>query len=133
MENKPTQEQIREFWEWCGFYQEDGQSDMDGAPYKVWKYPDSSLYDYGYGDCPKVLTDLNNLFKYAVPRACNYSKDDNMLIIKGQGKDTNSEPDDDGEWWEVEIEGCAGKYKAEAKDPALALFWAIWEVIHNGE
>uniref|UniRef100_A0A6M3JNV7 Uncharacterized protein n=1 Tax=viral metagenome TaxID=1070528 RepID=A0A6M3JNV7_9ZZZZ len=75
---KPTNEQIKEFWEWCGFKVALG---------KLYWYPDKEFSPARR--LPSV--DLNNLFKYAVPKL-------NMPVI-----------------------------------PALALFWAIWEVIKKGE
>ena len=54
---KPTKEQEKEFWEWCGFTR-NKQNIGRGSEY-LWNYPDAQL-----GTLPSI--DLNNLFKYAV-------------------------------------------------------------------
>jgi len=55
--NKTTQEQMKEFWEWCGveakLYVHDTYGEFGGRVTGV-RYPS---------------IDLNNLFRYAVPRA----------------------------------------------------------------
>ena len=106
---QPTDEQIKEFWEWFGFV--DTFEGDTGAYY--WKAPNG---DAGI-DLPPL--DLNNLFKYAVPKLRE------LHFIEFQ-------------WWEVE--GCHVKvyvldnsFSGQDGNPALALFWAIWEVTHNGE
>ena len=97
---EPTKEQIKEFWEWCG---------MSKSPTGYWYYPDYSARP----DAPEL--DLNNLFKWAVPK----------LYELG---------------WEYEMKGytyhIVNLYKEERriaskglKDPSLTLFWAIWELI----
>ena len=117
--NKPTDEQIREFWEWCGFkYSHSARSKNFytgalGRNVRFYSYPDGDV-----GEIPPI--DLNNLFKYAVPNV---------------------------KWIQLSV-GHAGLYIAqvrlysdnkesfkkalcEDKDPALALFWAIWEAINE--
>lgn len=61
-EQQPTQEQIKEFWEWCGFkFIHEDYTPIHTAELQ---YPDGHLEEWnGWGD----LLDLNNLFKYAVP------------------------------------------------------------------
>ena len=57
---EPTQEQIKEFWEWMGFrYVE--RTDLPG--YWGWRDP-RGYHAFGCLEIP----DLNSLFKYAVPR-----------------------------------------------------------------
>jgi len=65
--NQPTKEQVRRFWEQCGFKFSHLASVHNfflgdtGEKVKFWLYPD--------GNCdilPPI--DLNNLFKYAVPK-----------------------------------------------------------------
>ena len=122
---EPTDEQVKEFWEWCGFYQEDGESYMDSTPYKVWKHPSNLLHDFGYKAFPGLLVDLNNLFKYAVPKV-TYCE----LIKVGR-------PDYHGCWCGyVSIRPSYELGKAlfvEDEDPALALFWAIYKVMEGKE
>lgn len=99
--SKPTREQIREFWEWCGF--RDVHYNSLGAIGQKWsgRYPKE---EWRYLDI-----DLNNLFKYAVPIAHNKLGDEALYDLMIM-------------WIRNVIFG---------KDPALALFWAIWEVIKN--
>jgi len=118
--NEPNEEQIKKFWEWCGLWYE--------QPY--WLNKDCAngqccFYGEYYQELLRTIT-LNNLFKYAVPKlyeiegfhVLNYqfvghSKDIEMfrhscLIVFTNAKD--------------DIYECA-------KDPALALFWAIYKVM----
>jgi hypothetical protein len=103
---KPTEEQIKEFWEWCGF-----------KPYKgicgYWIPPDNKAADI----LPEL--DLNNLFKYAVPK-----------LIKELPLGTLTLECFNGGKWICEFTGYDG---AEAEDTnlSLALFWAIWKVIND--
>lgn len=53
--DKPTEQQIKEFWEWCGF------SLIAGNECDEWRFPDGQ----DYWNLPDI--DLNNLFEYAVP------------------------------------------------------------------
>lgn len=61
---KPTQKELKEFWEWCGFRQ-----DVDG----LYILPDCKRWTDRSGASINVIQflpklDLNNLFKYAVPK-----------------------------------------------------------------
>lgn len=64
--NEPTQEQIKEFWEWCGFTHNIGSKMWNYGKYKEtnawWVAPNGKKYV----DLP--LIDPNSLFKYAVPK-----------------------------------------------------------------
>ena len=101
---KPTKEQIKEFWEWCGqkqytFAPQFNRDGYLGKPYTT--------------ELPPI--DLNNLFKYAVPIICSSVK---LELFS------------DGEW---EAQVCNKDNRVEYKsdnDPALALFWAV-EAIKN--
>ena len=105
--NKPTQEQIKEFWEWCGLKlmrAPDGnyhwfQLSADGN-YDIVSPVDSET------DLPCV--DLNNLFKYAIPLAIKKAETNQprrlgLLFL----------------WW---LDKIREGYSFED-----ALFWAIWE------
>lgn len=92
--SEPTQEQIKEFWEWCGFrYKE-----SDGPLACYWETSNGRTWGY---KLPRV--DLNNLFKYAVPKLdqSRYYKALSSIFY----------------------------YDAIKDDPALALFWALWAVM----
>ena len=62
-----NQEELKEFWEWCGFeryrYQGNERTLMR------WKYPDGSR------NYVTPNLDLNNLFKWAVPRTIKLLQD----------------------------------------------------------
>jgi hypothetical protein len=103
---KPNEEQIKKFWEWCGFRLSPYQ-DAVGILYDT---PDG-LHCIGLPP-----TDLNNLFKWAVPKlkawtlGSSYPDKKLTLCLVSMG-------DKGGE--------------AEAEDPAGALFWAISKVIEG--
>ena len=108
MENKePTKARVKELWEWCGFEE-----------WSRWRYPNG----YQQKKLPNIT--LNNLFKYAVPKVV--AGDDYTIQISTSKYHTNvliiSHYSDMVKY----------KYFGEGgQDPALALFWAIWEVIHG--
>lgn len=108
--NEPTKEQVEKFWEWCGFTKGNGSG---------YYYPNKQVVDGAIWDSKLPKLDLNNIFKYAMPR---FWVVDIKLI--------------DAIFWSVFVsypappkgEVKSGKALVE-KDLALALFWAIWEVI----
>lgn len=118
---EPTKEQLKEFWEWCGehvhdFSSEDygllGEVDCKTCGKSNLAYDDDSGHMWHYiGELPHPL-DLNNLFKYAVPKL-------DFAYIEWDG--THYECDASmGEKFSI---------RTSSKDPALALFQAMWEVI----
>jgi len=106
-----TNEQIKEFWEWCGFEYKI-PSDYGLPCCDWWQYPD------GIQSSNSPPIDLNNLFKYAVPKLdyCDITK-----------------PETPKGWWvssvRIEVNNRIVFGHKIDKDPALALFWAIWEVM----
>ena len=110
---EPTDGQIKEFWEWCGLRYE--SYNTPAFPYQggAWVYADGI---YANPDEPMELPsiDLNSLFEYAVPRVCF-------------GVDLEMCPNDK---WRAGIKLISDGIKyAKGDTPALALFWAIYEVI----
>ena len=113
---KPTEEQIKELWRWCGF-------GMDGVG--IWHCPGGIRE---YGAMPKPT--LDNLFKWAVPKLQEIN---NEILVRFMFGSVNRagvyqwtkrySRKKNFEWLEL---GAASD-----KDPALALFWAIWKVIHE--
>ncbi len=97
---QPTEAQIKEFWEWCGF------ECYSTALEDLWfRMPGDESY--------KLLPiDLNNLFKYAVPKLDGFK-----LFAQAECPDMVF----------AEARTVNRYFKAGDKDPALALFWAIWE------
>ena len=110
---KPTDEQVKEFWEWCGFKYDT----MLPTRAFFWKDP--------AGLCAISLPpiDLNNLFKHAVPICINKASMVELSYSAG------------GYRGGVECIAKIGKgrIKVAYNDPALALFWAIYEVIKGGK
>ena len=96
----PTEEEIKEFWEWCGI---PTNIDTNGDRFYLTE-----------GKWTGLPIDLNNLFKWAVPK----------VIEEGL---TISHYFDNPVTWSVEI----GMSETKDKDPALALFWAIYKVIDH--
>jgi len=112
--DKPTYKQLEEFWEWCGFRK------VEPKYCKVCKRQEPSYWlKEGIGkrlDEPDL--DLNNLFRYAVPNLVGINIERNYSV-------------EDSPLWSVDV--CAGSKWEQVcnADLALALFWAIWEVIHG--
>ena len=122
-DNEPTEEQLQEFWEWCGFRQlprgnkayhfERGTKVMNWLPpgeTETWKSVDYLPY-----------LDLNNLFQYAI------------LKLKRIGYSYELVEWNEGQHKAIINKLCKGwaeTYTTSVdKNPALALFWAIWEVV----
>ena len=110
---EPTREQIKEFWEWCGWKFKLGkQEEFGSSELSVWIPPNG--YDGVIYLCPPDI-DLNNLFKYAVPKLLRLR---DVGFIKWDGfRDKNK--------YTI---FSNGKRFADTDDPALALFWALWQV-----
>jgi len=104
---EPTREQLREFWEWCGFEL------VAGVAVPYWLYPDGRPITRS-DDVPRL--DLNNLFKWAVPKLTGC----HLYAHREKGI----------RMWTSYVNGET--IEATDDDPALALFWAIWEVIKSG-
>ena len=104
---EPTQEQIKKFWEWCGFRQ------LQWA--KIgWHYEQTKkvmnwthdLLEYGSLDfLPRI--DLDNLFKYAVPQRSAFQIRTILM-----------------DW----VEEILLLDKFDDKECALALFWVLDKV-----
>ena len=111
MSEQPTEAQIKEFWEWCGF--RDVHYNLLGAVNEKWagRLKLNEYWRY-------IPIDLNSLFLYAVPKL------DYIGILM------NVAPSGDV-FWNVEAKYCGNTKRITNIDPALALFWAMWEVIKN--
>ena len=98
---KPTQEQIKEFWKWCGLH----EVLASGGEYH-WFEADEIISPTDDNHVPVV--NLDNLFRWAVPKlSSKMAKYEVMYLLKD---------------WIEDI-------TIFDKDPVLALFWAIWKVI----
>ena len=101
---EPTQEQIKELWGWCEFKFKLSASEN----------PHYWIDPFGRAMAKLPPIDLNNLFKYAVPKRIRQYED--------KGEHTASV------WNKLFITWVHSMVEGNS-DPALALFWAIWEVI----
>jgi hypothetical protein len=117
---EPTQEQIKEFWEWCGF-----KRLPQGNRYyhfelttKVmdWQAPTGETMPY----LPRI--DLNNLFKWAVPKLQQTGREVGIIAREASG-------------FEAKVLHISPQWSSIGRDedPALALFWAIYKVIKEEE
>lgn len=121
---KPTEAQIREFWEWCEFKYIDKKLDEHwvftpkGTDKRIsvygdrWITPDELAV---IGFLPQI--NLDNLFEYAVPKVREILNESEQIVYP----------------FHKFMLRWAYAIAISRKDPALALFWAIWKVIHNGE
>jgi len=112
---KPTEEQVKKFWEHWGFYKEEYPE-----PDIKWLYrsPDHTYISFrGY---PPI--DLNNLFKWAVPKLQDNGYQIDIVCFEESG-------------FSVAVFNVIHEeqdiYDANNRDPALALFWAIYKVIEE--
>lgn len=116
--SEPTQEQIREFWEWCGqlikcYW-------CKGSGKRLYSWSKESTYLCPCCDAkgfhhPSI--DLNNLFKYAVPKLQDKEYWLGLFNYRGNR-------------WSANIINTNNDTVAseDNEDPALALFWALWRV-----
>lgn len=102
---QPTEEQIREFWEWCADRWESFNED---------KHRHYLFGEEWVEDEPPI--DLNSLFKYAVPKVneLGYTVRINQVGLE--------------RIWQVSVEMIDDWHHRRGVDPALPLFWAIWQV-----
>ena len=110
---EPTQAEMQEFWEKCGL-KKPPQSCKEKDHMQV----PMGKEDYGDYYCIPVPVDLNNLFKYAVPKL-------------GRGWGIRF-----GDTYDKEFYCGVGRMGESGdatfnKDPALALFWAIKEALNE--
>ena len=122
--DRPTKEQIRELWEWCGL------------KYNATKLGYLSYWADASGEQieEELILDLNNLFKYAVPKlqdkgCCvtiqSYECSGYLAFIS---ESVFSQRGSDGyNPFYKRISEC------ENESPVLALFWAIYEVIKDAK
>lgn len=132
-ENKePTDEQLKKFWEWCGFTHIEYLrcSCHPDQKFHYWHDPKGQFF----ADIPAL--DLNNLFKYAVPKLQELGWMARIQFSPLRDNDTGKQLYD---WtgyaslfYVKSDKTLASKHdtkEAINNKPELALFWAIWEVI----
>lgn len=106
---EPTQEQIKEFWEWCGFAYDEKDRGSTWVGGK-WKYGTG----YSWTELPPI--DLNTLFRWATPKV--------IPLLKGS--------DHEFFGWKRLLDNWL-PYLVLGEDPALALFWVLWQVKEGEE
>jgi len=130
-DKEPTREQVKEFWEWCGlkwFWNHNpechcGEVDNDDSM-RSWHYKEKGEWKLATRFWHEQMAiDLNNLFKYAVPKIRRYLNAQSEI----DGIDTVKYPFHDF------LKRWAYAIAIKDEDPATALFWALWEVIHLEE
>ena len=126
--SEPTKEQVKWLLERCGFRYIKQEEIVKNVimPYGHWIDPEGNPIPDGIMLLP---IDLNNLFKYAVPKLTQGTGHPYSITLVAQWGECS---DDYG----VEIKNPTlyGRKRLALKfdrNPALALFWAIWEVIKN--
>ncbi len=117
---EPTNEQITVFWERFGW------------EYRKWN--NGEQYEWQLGNAayasglPSVT--LNSLFKYAVPRLFTWSIGKNWVLQEDFTiKENGIKASVDLHYIDPDKYDQVKPAEAVAEDPALALFWAIWEVM----
>lgn len=121
-EAQPTEEQIKELWEWCGLVYINNpiaagvanscEAMIADKPLNGWYFPDYAKGTSKLVSFKETLAlDLNNLFKWAVPQLDGY------MMFTGEGG--------------VHFIASKGNVKSEAiaEKEELAVFWAILLVI----
>jgi len=115
---KPTQEQTKEFWKWCGLHEvlaSDGEYHWFKGEEIVSPTDDNHV----------PVVNLDNLFKWAVPKVTSMHGVGRRLQVKI----VSSWGESDGEYG-VEISNMGKRLSIFFdKNPALALFWTIWKVM----
>ena len=113
---KPNEEQIKRFWEHFGWRHCESNLWLDPEGYSVLSRDSESL---------PISLDLDNLFKYAVPKVFRMGFDDMECRL-------DSRRDGDGYMWLLTSRYLGGTKRSDyLTDPSLALFWAIYKVIED--
>ena len=124
---KPIKEQIKEFWKRCGItWKNEGGCFAAYQDKELIIYLTDTILKDGVWHKRTLLDvlpiDLNNLFKYAVPKVQEMGY--GVLLC-----DYCSKPPFNCELYSYDTDHEQPASTAKDNDPALALFWAIWEII----
>jgi len=110
-----TQERIKRFWEACGFVEVLGKENWRYEEFKETNYWWQAPKGGRYLELPSI-TDLNALFKYAVPKVCEEGYSVELWALKGFESIIKKEDEIISDEFDFE-------------DPALALAGAIEKAI----
>jgi hypothetical protein len=131
---QPTEEQLTKFWEWCGFKAEYHNADLEGHIGKghivtgFWREPDGKTLRR-MNMLPAL--DLNNLFKYAVPRLQDKGNQVELFALEHKGFQATvykEEFSQNSNGYEPYIEPIK---QIRDDNAALALFWAIRKIVND--
>ncbi|MEE9304590.1 MAG: hypothetical protein V3U84_12510 [Thiotrichaceae bacterium] len=131
---QPTEAQIKKFWERCGFCHkkcpepiteypdfkhkgEYSRCPFGGGNHVHLNYPDGSVRFNTTGQWVPPI-DLNNLFKYAVPKAI-----DKIMAEQECSSDLA---------YSILFKKWLQKLECDIPNHARTLFWAIWQVKEQG-
>lgn len=123
---QPIEAQIKELWAWCGLCSHDwdflsSYSPPDPDNYSKCKKCGLIIEGHNYRQYQLPSLDLNNLFKYAVPKLLPKHDFSIYWVLDVDSPDGA---------WSVSMANTPGpNIRLRHQDPALALFWAIWKVI----
>ena len=111
---RPSENEIREFWDWCGFKHDVPFPEL--AKRKDIPNPERFTKEQWYihdgivkgaipycGSMPPI--DFNFLWKYSIPRLCKKYQGYHLLLH---------------DW----VDQCTGDYEKDT----LALFWILWRI-----
>lgn len=115
--DKPAQEQIEKFWEWCGLTKAYSTSKVP-----IWVTGDNAIVSPTDGDTGLPIIDLSNLFQYAVPKV----QDGTLVSIDF------TPPLREGENWLCSLGYSRLAFETVTEEgitEALALFWALYKVM----
>ena len=115
--DNPTQEQEKELWEWCGL------TTKYNDEIQYWYESDGKLIGQGFWEWSPPL-DLNNLYRYAVPKALD--------ILGYHGENFKGLQLSKSSAFRRLVKLWMAQPYPEDK-PALALFWAIYEIMEAGK
>jgi hypothetical protein len=121
-DKEPTEKQLKKFWEWCGFKITKQKVLSANHTYVVCT---SSWFNGVEQSLPDL--DLNNIFKYAVPKIkhfmlCDWREQFSCNVYTH----TSDIPEED----------ICERYPAVEDTPVLAFFWAtepLWNKENNGQ
>ncbi|KKK61142.1 hypothetical protein LCGC14_3017270 [marine sediment metagenome] len=131
---EPTKEETAKFWTGYGFVwipPVTPIAELDHFEKCIalsnWKYPDGSTYFWEHTEGEAVnglpVIDLNNLFKYAVPKLRDYSENNTLWSIEFHWQGINI-----SNAVECNVILDDSQFDGEGETEALALFWALNKV-----
>ena len=130
---QPTEEQIKRFWEWCGFKYDPLKCDCTICRPNCWVEPDAKSHPNGLlVHCNEPQIDLNNLFKWAVPKLQKEGFRGRQL------EEIHIYPESERVLLELDMVQVGDRrspecevFSGSGETTELALFWAIYKVFEE--